>query len=148
LKTIDFSLDSLYIRSREEIEVMSSQVETGTQKVVLKAKKYTKKQIAVYVQGKLRTDPRWALRALEVVYARQTAAEQQIEKTVEDNGVGFGAYDAEILSSFARQVQAGRVLSAKQFAILKAKITRYWKQVLSVTDLSRLMSLMDKDLAV
>ena len=74
----------------------------------------------------------WALRALTLVYSFQTASEQQIEATTDHNGVGFSAFDADILSSFAKQVERGRTLSDKQFALLFKKMPRYWRQVRDV----------------
>lgn len=71
-----------------------------------------------------------AVRALLVVYRNQTAAEKSSHAATETNGVGFGQFDAEILTSFAEFYQRAGFLSAKQMQILKKKIVRYWKQVL------------------
>ena len=38
--------------------------------------------------------------------------------------------DANILSSFAQQIEKGRILSEKQMAILFKKMPRYWKQIM------------------
>jgi hypothetical protein len=83
-------------------------------------------------------------RALIVLYARQTADEQATETARYQNGRGFSAVDAEILSSFACQVQAkvgqtssylgrerklGECLSPKQMDIARRKVVRYVKQL-------------------
>lgn len=71
-----------------------------------------------------------ALRALLVIYHRQTDAEQAVGATTDENGVGFTGPDAEILSSFAEFYKRTGFLSAKQLAILHRKIPKYWKQLL------------------
>lgn len=82
------------------------------------------------IQEKVRSDPRWAARAIVVLYDRQTADEQNVSATIEHNTIGFNGVDAEILSSFARQVLAGRTLSQKQLAIAYKKLPKYWRQLL------------------
>jgi hypothetical protein len=88
-------------------------------------------------------------RALIVLYERQTADEQVSGTTHNKNGRGFNAVDAEILSSFACQVQAkngqhsdylgrprklGECLSPKQMAIARRKVVRYVKQLAEVAN--------------
>lgn len=91
-----------------------------------------------YVRQKLSTDAKWAIRALEIVFAGQTASEQTRDITTELNGVGFTAFDAEILSSFAKQVERWKAnkafpspLSEKQMALLFKRIPKYAEQVLN-----------------
>ncbi|CCG43226.1 hypothetical protein [Magnetospirillum molischianum] len=69
-------------------------------------------------------------RALLAVFRRQTAEEQTTERTRESNGVGFTGPDAEILTSFAKQLQTRGFLSPKQLAITRNKIKKYWRQLL------------------
>lgn len=66
------------------------------------------------------------------IYAYQTAVEQSAEATCQDNGVGFNGADAPILSSFAKQLQKGRTLSAKQIAIARKRMTKYAGQLLKI----------------
>jgi hypothetical protein len=81
--------------------------------------------------------------ALVRLYARQTLDEQASDDTKHRNGRGFTAFDAEILSSFAKQVirsprPEGQKLSQKQLAICRRpasngtgfKLGYYWKQLL------------------
>lgn len=75
-----------------------------------------------------------AVRALFVVYGNQTEAEKADGKTVEDNGTGFSGVDAEILTSFAHFYQRNGFLSPKQMALLKARIAKYWRQLLSAAE--------------
>ena len=79
----------------------------------------------------------WAQRALVVLFARQTADEQRGEYTEHKNAQGFNAVDAEILSSFAKQVRNGRVLSAKQLAIAYRKLPKYAGQLLEIAQAKR-----------
>lgn len=82
-------------------------------------------------------------RALLRLYERQTAYEQSAERTNDENGVGFGAFDAEIFTSFAKQLLKGWHLSSKQLAICRKpfgknsqipRIAKYRKQLLEVAN--------------
>lgn len=84
-----------------------------------------------YIKTQLATNPAWAIRGLVKIYTLQTADEQASDRTSHDNGVGFSGVDANILSSFAKQVNAGRNLSPKQMAIVYKKMPRYWRQIAS-----------------
>ncbi len=90
----------------------------------------TQKERVDRLRRGIRKNPRVALFVLEFIFARQTAAEQETETTQELNGVGFSAFDAEILSSFAKQYQNRRSLSEKQLAILQDKMPAYAVQVI------------------
>lgn len=100
--------------------------------------KITKKAILEALHKKLAADYRWAIRALVRIYEMQTDAERNTQQTIEHNGVGFNAFDAEILSSLAEQVKQGRSLSNKQMAIVFKKIPRYKGQIYQITDRQRL----------
>jgi len=82
----------------------------------------------------------WPVRAMLAIYAKQTATEQATEATSEDNGVGFNGLDAEILSSFSKQVQRWDAtpadqrrfpvpLSEKQLTIARRKMAKYAGQL-------------------
>jgi hypothetical protein len=80
-------------------------------------------------------------RALLVLFDRQTADEQMTDATRQHNGRGFTAFDAEIFSSFAKQVRQGRTLSPKQLALARKpdkfgnpRIARYWSQLLEAAE--------------
>ena len=76
------------------------------------------------------------------LYDRQEADEQNSQVTVHANGIGFNAFDAGILSSFAEQIRAdatrarpfgkGRRLSEKQMKIARRKIMRYVGQLTDI----------------
>jgi len=92
------------------------------------------------IKDNLAVSDKWVKRAVLVIYAAQTAAEQATETTREENGVGFNGTDAEILSSFAKQIiefEAGKsqfrdALSPKQMGLARAKIAKYAGQLLKV----------------
>ena len=91
---------------------------------------YTKDQI----KQMLATRDVAVTKGVLAIYAYQTAVEQSAEATNEDNGVGFNGADAPILSSFAKQLQQGRTLSAKQMAIAKKKIMKYAGQLCKIAN--------------
>lgn len=90
--------------------------------------KFKKDRIAL-LREKLGTNEAWAIRGLTVIFDYQTADEQNMEATVEHNGVGFTGADGEILSSFAKQIRKGRKMSPKQMALIFKKMPKYAKQL-------------------
>lgn len=81
---------------------------------------------------KVSTDARWATRALLVLYDRQTRDEQEAQYTKHQNGIGFSAFDAQILSSFAQQIQQGRSLTDRQLTVAFRRLPRYARQLAEV----------------
>jgi hypothetical protein len=90
--------------------------------------KFKKDRIAL-LRKKLATNEAWAIRGLTVIFDYQTAEEQNAEATMLHNGVGFTGADGEILSSFAKQIRAGRKMSEKQMALIFKKMPKYAKQL-------------------
>jgi len=76
--------------------------------------------------------PRFAIRALVVLYKYQTEDEKESMASVHRNGVGFSKYDAEFLTSLAQQVEAGRTLSAKQMACMQRALPKYAAQLVRI----------------
>ena len=110
--------------------------------------------ICEYVKKRLRTDPKWALHALEIVAANQTTHELDVEETTEQNGIGFNGRDAKILTSFAKQyenrvIRAGTKnyvkLTPNQMVALHKMISKYWKQVVNASNPIKLEALVAKD---
>lgn len=94
--------------------------------------KYKYERVA-FLKEMLKTDARWAIRGLLRIYEDQTAEEQAMGHTHVYNGVGFSGVDGEILSSFAEQIQKGRVMSVKQMALIHKKMPRYAGQLEKAT---------------
>lgn len=89
----------------------------------------TKKARIAHIREQIATKPAWALRALSVIYANQTADEQATQQTKHENGIGFTGADAEILTSFAQQYERRGSLSPKQMTILHKRMPKYAKQL-------------------
>jgi len=104
----------------------------------------TKIQIQQYLKTKLGSDPRWAKHALLKIFEFQTAEEKSAEHTRENNGIGFTGVDGETLTSFAKQLERKGYLSPKQMNLLFKKMPKYWKQILSISDEDKLISLIQK----
>ena len=103
------------------------------------AKVYTVDEI----KNKLSTNDKWLVRGLLAIYAKQTADERAAEVTQHQNGVGFNGTDANILSSFAKQVLQWQAtenpryqvpLSPKQFALLRRKMNKYAAQLVRIAE--------------
>ena len=98
----------------------------------------TKTNAIQMIKDNLAVNDKWVVRAVLVIYANQTANEQCTETTREENGIGFNGTDAQILSSFAKQIiefEAGRTrfmtpLSRNQMVLARRKITKYAGQLL------------------
>jgi len=103
--------------------------------------KITKKQVREFVKRKLSSDPAWAKKALLLIFSYQTNQEQVSDTTRERNDVGFSAFDAEILSSFAKQLLTKNSLSNKQMDILFKKICHYHRQIIENSNQEKLNKL-------
>ena len=96
--------------------------------------KVTQKSVREYLKLKLSTDESWATRALIKIYEHQTEEEKRLEQTQHWNGIGFNAFDANILSGIATFYLKTNKLTAKQKEIVFKKIPRYWKQVEQISN--------------
>ena len=94
----------------------------------------TKKERKEKVKQLLATNDKAVYRAVVAIYRRQTDYEQVCDSTQETNGVGFSAFDAEILSSFAKQLLDGKGLSYKQMEIARKRIAKYSGQLASIAE--------------
>lgn len=74
-------------------------------------------------------DPKSVMKALVLLYSLQTSEEKEIQATVMDNGVGFNAVDAPILTSIAQQFLRTNAISEKQFRLSRAKLSKYENQI-------------------
>ncbi len=79
-------------------------------------------------------------KAVVTIYRKQTKSEQGSYSTHETNGVGFNKLDAEILTSFAKQIifnkSIGRryLLSRKQMEIARKKVRKYAGQLAKIAN--------------
>lgn len=103
--------------------------------------KITKIQIQRFIKDKLSKDPKWMQNALLKIFEKQTEDEKLIEATTDHNGVGFTGVDAEILSSFAKQLKNKGYLSNKQMQLLSKKMPKYWNQIYMISDKQKLTAI-------
>lgn len=82
-----------------------------------------------YIKEQIITKDEAVKAALLRIYSYQTLDEQRSESTQESNGKGFNGIDAEILSSFAKQLETRKFLSPKQIAIARKKLIKYSSQI-------------------
>lgn len=89
----------------------------------------------------LATSDRAVERAVTVLFARQTEYERASESTLNRNHRGYTALDADIFSSFAKQMEKGWHLSARQLAVCRKadrrghmRIGRYHRQLLEIIE--------------
>jgi len=109
-------------------------------------KKITKKDTSNFVRNQISRSDIWAKKALLKIYANQTDDEQNRGETVEDNGIGFTGADAEILSSFSRQLTTKGWLSPKQMSIVMKKMPKYHRQIIQLSDPIKLKRLVSRNL--
>ncbi len=100
---------------------------------------WTKDQI----KAELSSKDIWVTRGVVAIFNKQTDFEQAAEETQEDNGVGFNGADANILSSFAKQIQKWNnaprpsfpnPLSPRQMEIARKKIQKYAGQLAKIAN--------------
>lgn len=81
------------------------------------------------LKEKLASDQRIALKGLLRIYEGQTDGEKAMHGAVYDNGIGFNATDAEILTSLAQRVLANKPLTEKQMAVVYKTMPKYAGQI-------------------
>lgn len=91
------------------------------------------KQWKAYLQQLLKENDTALLRAVVVIYEHQTYEEQLKGEAIEDNDVGFTKVDAADLGRIARKVIEGRPLDKGEWARLRNKMPKYWKQLMFVS---------------
>ena len=89
-------------------------------------KEWTKEAI----KNLLKSNSKAVIKAITILYSYQTEEEKEIEATTLVNHKGFNKVDAEILTSFAEQIKAGRTLSQKQLALAFKLVPKYAGQIL------------------
>jgi hypothetical protein len=89
-----------------------------------------KQQCLEALQHKLRSDVRWAQRALLAIYRNQTEDEKVAADVKHHNSMGFRCMDSIILTSFANQLQQRGSLSPKQMSIVHKLMPKYARQLM------------------
>lgn len=86
-----------------------------------------------YLQNLVRTNDKALMRAIWVIYCRQTDSERVRGETTEHNGQGFGKVDAEFFTSLVHRVQAGQGVASRDLAIARNKMPKYWRQLMEIS---------------
>lgn len=91
------------------------------------------KVVQEVVKKQLEKNPRWQLKALQVLYNRQTVDEQISMQTTNHNGKGFTAFDAKVLTDLALKARSSR-LKSYHYDTLSKRLPKYWRQIVEVSD--------------
>lgn len=100
----------------------------------------TEKTAVDMIRTNIANSDTWLARGIVAIYNKQTNDEKQSENTKYNNSVGFGAMDAQILSSFAVQCQRwlngqskyNAPLSNNQSVIARRLMKKYAGQLLKI----------------
>ena len=99
-----------------------------------------------FIQYRVSNDVAWAMATLKKLYNRQTNEEHKKVETIEHNEKGFSKPDAAPLSrlyeAFVKERKSGeptedafdRIFTKANQNVIKNKMKKYWKQVLSIVD--------------
>jgi len=87
------------------------------------------------IREKVKTDPKWAIKALLTIYEKQTEDERVNEQTVHNNGVGFNGIDSQIMTSFAKQLLRNKNMSERQMEIIFKVMPKYAGQLYRIAEL-------------
>jgi phage gpG-like protein len=89
-------------------------------------KKSRKKQI---IEAMVVHDYDFAVKCLTALYDEQTLDEQQAETTLHENGRGFNASDAPVMSGYAEWIREGKSLRQEEREELHKRLTKYANQL-------------------
>lgn len=95
--------------------------------VTVNGKEWTKESL----KDLLKRNDKAVYRAILLLYSFQTDEEKYFENVTTVNGKGFNKFDAELMSSYARQLKSGRELSERQMFSARPKILKYVGQILN-----------------
>ena len=84
--------------------------------------------------------------AIVQIYNCQTEDEKLYKETSHDNGIGFNAFDSEILSSFAEQYLERGSLTKRQIEVARKKMQKYSKQLTKLANEHELRNASKHDL--
>lgn len=93
-------------------------------------KNYTINEIREY----LKYSDRFVVNSLIKMYTLQTSDEQVNKATTHHNGVGFNAFDANILSDIAKQCIERKFITCKQINLVYTKIRKYAGQITKIAN--------------
>lgn len=91
------------------------------------------KQWKEYLQNLVRTNKKALYRSIILIADLQTPEEKVCGATIEKNNVGFGAVDAEMMTSLALRLKCGGELTERELAICRNKMPKYWRQLMIIS---------------
>ncbi len=91
------------------------------------------KQWEVYLKNLVKTNDKALYRSITLIYEMQTAEEQYIGESTEDNGIGFTKIDAKEMGIIATKINKGIELSEGEIAKSRNKMQKYWKQLMLIS---------------
>lgn len=94
---------------------------------------FTQAQWKEYLQNLVRTNKKALYRAIVVIAEYQTPEEKAYGATIDKNNRGFGAVDAEMMTSLALRLEAGGELTPRELAICRNKMPKYWRQLMIIS---------------
>lgn len=86
-----------------------------------------------YLQNLVRTNKKALYRSIILIADLQTPEEKVCGATIEKNNVGFGAVDAEMMTSLALRLKCGGELTERELAICRNKMPKYWRQLYRIS---------------
>lgn len=86
-----------------------------------------------YLQNLVRTNKKALYRSIILIADLQTPEEKVWGATIEKNNVGFGAVDAEMMTSLALRLKCGGELTERELAICRNKMPKYWRQLMIIS---------------
>jgi len=103
----------------------------------------TNQQVKDYIRKRMDEDKQ-ALRAMNLIYNYQTPSEKQSERTEIRNNVGFSGVDAELMTSFQKQLDTRGFLTKKQMQIVRRVMKKYWRQIREASDEKKLLTMVKR----
>ena len=100
----------------------------------------TKKKLLAFIRYQLSTSERWAMRALDVIYAQQEPDEKLFNQASHRNNCGFDKVDARILSVIAERRKRHISLSARDIVTIMTRMKKYSRQIFELSDRAKLES--------
>lgn len=104
---------------------------------------FTKKEKVAFIRQMITTNADWSKRALMRIFENQTNDEKQDFDTKHHNNIGFTGHDANILTSFAKNLLEYNHLTEKQMACLYKMIGKYAGQIYRMSDDEKLVKIME-----
>ena len=98
-------------------------------------KKIAKCRKLAFLRQQIASKPKWAIRAMQVIYGFQTEAEKSTGKTINDNKRGFTIAHADIFKTYVENIDN---LTPKQIAYIQKTMPKYVRQILEVSDVNKL----------